>query len=127
MIKIRRLSSTDSSFDEALGKLLAFENAQDAAADTVAAGILADIKKHGDDALLEYTRRFDHLDAASMEELELPRDRVQSALKSLPADQRDSLTEAAARVRAYHEKQVMQSWSYVEPDGTLLGQQITPL
>ena len=88
MIKIRRLSSTDSSFDEALGRLLAFENAQDAAVDAAAAEILADIKKHGDDALLGYTRRFDHLDAGSMAELELPHDRIQSALKSLPADQR---------------------------------------
>ncbi len=127
MIQIRRLSSTDSRFDEALGRLLAFEDAQDAAVDAAAAEILADIKKRGDEALLGYTRRFDHLDAGSMAELELPHDRMQSALQSLPADQRSALTEAAARVRAYHEKQLMQSWSYVEPDGTLLGQQITPL
>ena len=127
MIQIRRLSSTDSRFDEALGRLLAFEDAQDAAVDAAAAEILADIKKRGDEALLGYTRLFDHLDAGSMAELELPHDRMQSALQSLPADQRSALTEAAARVRAYHEKQLMQSWSYVEPDGTLLGQQITPL
>ncbi len=127
MIQIKRLSSTDAGFDETLAKLLAFENAQDAKVDATVADILADIKKRGDEALLEYTRRFDRLDAASALELELPQSRLQQALQSLPADQRNALEQAAQRVRAYHEKQVAQSWSYVEPDGTLLGQKITPL
>ncbi|WON75464.1 MULTISPECIES: histidinol dehydrogenase [unclassified Nitrosospira] len=126
-MQIRRLSSTDTGFDEALGRLLAFEDAQDATVDAAAADILADMKKRGDEALLEYTRRFDHLNAAFAAELELPHDRLQKALDSLPADQRSALMEAAARVQAYHEKQLTQSWSYVEPDGTLLGQKITPL
>ncbi|SEP21329.1 histidinol dehydrogenase [Nitrosovibrio sp. Nv6] len=127
MIQIKRLSSTDASFDEALSKLLAFENAQDAKLDATVADILANIKKRGDEALLEYTRRFDHLNAASAAELELPQDRLQQALRKLPADQRDALEQAAQRVRVYHEKQQVQSWSYTEPDGTLLGQKITPL
>ena len=127
MIQIKRLSSTDAGFDETLAKLLAFENAQDAKVDATVADILADIKKRGDEALLEYTRRFDRLNAASAAELELPQSRLQQALQSLPADQRNALEQAAQRVRAYHEKQVAQSWSYVEPDGTLLGQKITPL
>ena len=127
MIQIKRLSSTDAGFNETLAKLLAFENAQDAQVDATVADILADIKKRGDEALLEYTRRFDHLNAASAAELELPQSRLQQALQSLPADQRNALEQAAQRVRAYHEKQVAQSWSYMEPDGTLLGQKITPL
>jgi histidinol dehydrogenase len=127
MIQIRRLSSTDTNFNEALGQLLAFEDTQDAMVEATVGDILADIKKRGDEALLDYTRRFDRLVAASMAELELPHDRMQKALDILPAEQRNALMEAAMRVRAYHEKQLTQSWSYVEPDGTLLGQKITPL
>jgi histidinol dehydrogenase len=127
MIQIRRLSSTDTNFNEALGQLLAFEDSQDAMVEATVGDILADVKKRGDEALLDYTRRFDRLVAASTAELELPHDRMQKALDGLPADQRNALVEAASRVRAYHEKQLAQSWSYVEPDGTLLGQKITPL
>ncbi|MGH8761666.1 MAG: histidinol dehydrogenase [Nitrosospira sp.] len=127
MIQIKRLSSSDAGFHGALDKLLAFEDTQDAAVDTTVADILADIKKRGDEALLEYTRRFDRLDVASVAALELPQDRLKHALRALPADQRDALEQAAGRVRAYHEKQMAQSWSYTEPDGTLLGQKITPL
>ena len=130
MIQIKRLSTTDAGFDTALGKLLAFEGAQDAAVDAVVAAILADVKQRGDAALLEYTRRFDKLDVtmtASMAQLELPKNRLQLALQGLPAVQRDALEQAAGRVRAYHEKQLAPSWSYTEADGTLLGQKITPL
>ena len=127
MIQLKRLSSTDAGFNEALDKLLAFEDAQDTSVHATVSAILADIKKRGDEALLEYTRRFDHLDATAVAELELPQKRLQEALQSLPADQRNALEHAALRVRAYHEKQLTHSWSYTEPDGTLLGQKITPL
>ena len=127
MIQIKRLSSTDVGFNEALAALLAFENAQDAKLEAAVADILADIKKRGNEALLEYTCRFDRWDPASAVALELPHQRLQQALHGLPADQRDALEQATSRVRAYHEKQLAQSWSYIEPDGTLLGQNITPL
>ena len=127
MLHIKRFSSVDAGFDAALGKLLAFEDTQDAAVDATVSGILADVRKRGDEALLEYTRRFDHLDVASVAQLELPKSRLQQALRDLPAVQREPLEQAAERVRAYHEKQLAQSWSYTEPDGTLLGQKITPL
>lgn len=127
MIQIKRLSSADAGFHAALEKLLAFEDAHDAAVDATVAGILTDIKKRGDEALLEYTRRFDHLDAMSVAELEIPQRQLKQVLQILPAEQRNALEQAAARVRAYHEKQLAQSWSYTESDGTLLGQKITPL
>ncbi|ARO87422.1 histidinol dehydrogenase [Nitrosospira lacus] len=127
MIQIKKLSSADAGFHATLEKLLTFEDVHDAAVDLTVAGILTDIKKRGDEALLEYTLRFDHLDANSVAELELSPNRLQQALRDLPADQRNALEQAAARVRAYHEKQLAHSWSYTEPDGTLLGQKITPL
>ncbi len=127
MNQIKQLSSTDSGFTAALEKILVFEDAQNAAVDSTVADILTNIKKRGDEALLEYTRCFDHLDAASIAKLELSRKDLQQALQSIPAFQREALEQAAERVRAFHQKQLVQSWSYTEPDGTLLGQKITPL
>ena len=126
-MKIRRLSTQDKSFDADLKALLAFETAQDDAVDTVVAGILKDVKTRGDAAVLEYTNRFDKTNASSLAELEVSKTELQAALNGLPANQRAALQAAADRVKNYHEKQVMQSWSYTEADGTLLGQQVTAL
>ena len=126
-MKIRRLSTQDKSFDADLKALLAFETAQDDAIDVVVAAILKDVKARGDAAVLEYTNRFDKTNASSLTELEVSQVELQAALNGLPTNQRAALQSAADRVRSYHEKQVMQSWRYTEPDGTLLGQQVTPL
>ena len=126
-MKIRRLSTQDQSFNADLKALLAFETAQDDSVDVVVAGILKDVKARGDAAVLEYTNRFDKTNASSLAELEVSQAELQAALNSLQVNQRAALQAAADRVRSYHEKQVMQSWSYTEPDGTLLGQQVTPL
>ena len=127
MLNIKRYSTSQPDFQARLTELLAFEGAQDESIDNVVAGILHDVKTRGDAAVLEYTQRFDKLTAASAAELELPQARLKQAFDGLPADQRDALQKAAERVRIYHEKQLMQSWSYQEADGTLLGQQVTAL
>lgn len=126
-MKIRRLSTKDTTFDADLKALLAFETAQDDNVDAVVANILKEVKKRGDDAVLEYTNRFDKTHASSLAELEISHSELQAALNSLPAAQREALQAAADRVKSYHEKQLMQSWSYTEADGTLLGQQVTSL
>ncbi len=127
MVQIKRLSSTDAGFDRSLSQLLAFENAQDNEVNKAVATILADVKNRGDEALLEYTHRFDNLSASAITALELPKAYLQQALKKLPNFQREALEQAAQRVRVYHEKQSAQSWQYQEADGTILGQKITPL
>jgi histidinol dehydrogenase len=127
MMKIRRLSTQEKSFDADLKTLLAFETAQDDSIDVVVANILKDVKKRGDAAVLEYTNRFDKTSATNLAELEISQTELQAALNGLPADQRAALQVAADRVRVYHEKQLMTSWSYTEADGTLLGQQVTSL
>jgi histidinol dehydrogenase len=126
-MKIRRLSTQDHSFDADLKALLAFEIAQDDSVDMVVANILKDVKVSGDAAVLEYTNRFDKTNATTLAELEIGKAELNAALNGLPANQRAALQAAADRVKTYHEKQVMQSWSYTEADGTLLGQQVTPL
>jgi histidinol dehydrogenase len=126
-MKIKRLNTQDTGFDAELKALLAFETAQDDNIDQVVANILKDVKTRGDVAVLEYTNRFDKTNVASLAALEIPHAELHAALNSLPAAQREALQAAAERVRSYHEKQIMQSWQYTEPDGTLLGQQVTAL
>jgi histidinol dehydrogenase len=124
---IRRFATTDIDFDDKLKQLLAFETAQDDDVDDVVAKILKDVKKRGDSAVLEYTNRFDNTQADKLADLEIGQAELLAALKSLPSNQRVALEAAADRVRIYHEKQLMASWSYTEADGTLLGQQVTSL
>lgn len=126
-INIRRFSSLDADFDAKLKALLAFETAQDDSIDEVVAGILKDVKKRGDAAVLEYTNRFDRMSAGSLVELEISQAELKAALDALPNAQRVALQAAADRVRSYHEKQLMTSWQYTEEDGTILGQQVTSL
>lgn len=127
MLKLRRLSTADADFEAQFARLLAFEGAQDADIEATVARILDDVKQRGDAAVLDYTRQFDRLDAPSVQALELPKARLTEALAALDPDVHEALVLAADRVRAYHERQVLQSWSYTEPDGTVLGQQVTPL
>ncbi len=127
MLTIRQFNSSQPDFRVELDRLLAFESAQDDRVDTVVAEILRAVKSRGDDAVLEYTRRFDRLDAAAVTQLELPTARLAEALTRLPVAERDALEQAAYRIRIYHEKQVAASWHYTEADGTMLGQQVTPI
>ena len=127
MIALKRLASSAPDFAARLAALLSFEAAQDPGVDAAVAAILADVKQRGDVALLEYTQRFDRVEVAAAKQLEIPRDELQRALNGLPAQQRAALEAAAARVRSYHERQLTQSWSYTDEDGTRLGQQVTPL
>ncbi len=124
---LARLDSRAPDFAARLSALLAYEPAQDEAIERTVAQIVADVRERGDEALLEYTRRFDRLDASSMRELELSREELQRALDSLASADRAALQAAAARIRSYHEHQRAQSWSYVDDDGTRLGQRISPI
>lgn len=127
MIDISELNFQQADFWSMLSERLAWEGVSDAAiADTVR-NILADVKQRGDQAVVEYSQRFDRVKATAMTELEIPLERAAAALESIPAAQRQALEKAAERVRQYHEHQKQESWHYVEADGTLLGQQVTPL
>ncbi|GLS04211.1 histidinol dehydrogenase [Chitiniphilus shinanonensis] len=124
---IRRFDSASPQFQDQLKALLAFETSQDPQVDARVADILHRVKTEGDAAVVEYTNRFDGTSAAGMADLELTQDELKAAFERLPAARRDALTAAAARVRSYHERQKMTSWSYRDEDGTLLGQQVTAL
>ena len=125
--ELRCLDTRDAGFDAALAALIAFEAAQDPSVDAAVAAIVADVRARGDAALLEYTRRFDRVDARSMAELALAPVDMERAYRDIAAAQRDALQVAATRIRAYHERQKSGDWGYTEADGTQLGQRITPL
>jgi histidinol dehydrogenase len=130
-IQIRKFNSADPSFKTQLTAVLAFEASEDEAIDRAAAGILADVKSRGDAAVLEYTNKFDRLTATNVAALEIPQADLQTALNRLSPARRTALQTAADRVRAYHERQKQEcgssGFSYVEADGTMLGQKVTPL
>lgn len=126
-MNIRKLDSKQADFAAQLDVLLAFEETADEKLEATVAAILADVKQRGDEAVLEYTRKFDRLGVADAAALELPQSELRAAFEGLPEAQRSALEQAAQRVTAYHEKQRTESWSYTEADGTLLGQQVTPL
>jgi histidinol dehydrogenase len=125
-----QLNTADAGFEAAFAQRLHWSADTDAAIEQRVADILADVQQRGDAAVLDYTQRFDGVQAADVKALEIPQAELQAALDSLPAAQRQALQAAAARVRQYHEAQKKasgESWSYRDADGTLLGQKVTPL
>ncbi|HPT49417.1 MAG TPA: histidinol dehydrogenase [Accumulibacter sp.] len=131
MIAITRMNSGDADFNARLDALLAFEATQDDTVDKTVAAILADVRARGDEALVDYTRRFDRLTVEAMTALEIPPRVLRQALADLPPPQRVALETAAARVRDYHQRQRQSSWQYeddaADMRGTMLGQKVTPL
>jgi histidinol dehydrogenase len=122
--------TADADFEQKFKARQHWSASQDAAIETRVAEILADVQKREDAAVLEYTARFDRLNAANMQALELSQVELKKAFDELPAQQRDALSQAAARVRSYHEAQKKacgESWSYRDTDGSLLGQKVTPI
>jgi len=126
-LTIARLDSAQPDFQKALKELLSFSSETDSNISQAVDEILGAVRSRGDAAVLEYTARFDRLQADSMAALELPKSRLDAALANLPAELKTALTTAAERVRLYHERQLQSSWTYTEPDGTVLGQQVTAL
>ncbi len=125
-----RLSTVSSTFEADFAARLHWSADTDAAIEQRVADILADVQKRGDAAVLEYTARFDALEAPTLPALELTQAELKAAFEAIPVPQREALQAAAARVRSYHEAQKKacgESWSYRDADGSLLGQKVTPL
>jgi len=126
-MKLRRLSTRSAGFDGELAALTRYEAAQDGSVEAVVRSIIAEVRARGDAAVLEYAQRFDKVSARSLAELEIPRERLSQAAGRVPRQQLEALKTAHQRIRAFHEKQLQGSWEYTEPDGTRLGQRVTPL
>ena len=126
-VALSRLDTQDADFSLRLRKLAGHEASQDESVEAAVRSIVAAIRERGDEALLEYTRQFDRVDASSMADLEIGREELDRALRAIPAGQAQALRDAAERIRRFHERQRSESWEYADSDGTRLGQRVTPL
>ena len=126
-MNIKSLGTSDTDFWPELKAMLEWESVSDQSVFETVNNILADVRKRGDAALVEYTNRFDRMSVNSMGELEISTERMQQALLTIPQDQREALELAAERIKSYASHQKLESWQYTEADGTVLGQQINPL
>jgi len=126
-LTITKLDAAAVDFDQQLQHLLAWDETDDLDIQQRVLAIIADVRKNGDKAVIDYTNRFDRRNITMAGELELSKDALKSAWEQLPAEQAQALQIAADRIRAYAEHQKIQSWQYTETDGTVLGQKVTPL
>lgn len=126
-LTIKRLNAVDDDFEAQLKALLAFESTAESAVEETVKNILTDVRQRGDQAVIEYSNRFDRLSVGQFSELVIEKPRLSAALGKISAEQRAALETAAQRVRDYHQHQLAESWRYSDPDGTVLGQRITPM
>lgn len=126
-LKIKRLEYKGLESRAQIEHLVAWDEQLDHDVHTTVKSILSDIKSQGDAALLEFTRRFDRVEANSVADLEISAERMKAAFEGLSDKERDALVTAADRVRSYHDRQQQNSWTFEEADGTVLGQRVSPL
>jgi len=126
-INITKLDNSSADFDQQLHHLVTWDEADDRDINHRVLDIITDVRQNGDQAVINYTNRFDQTTFSHAGELELSQATLKAAWEQLPADQAQALTTAAERIRAYAEQQKMASWQYTETDGTVLGQKVTPL
>ncbi|CAH9019569.1 histidinol dehydrogenase [Candidatus Nitrosacidococcus sp. I8] len=127
MANISRLKINQADFWKVLEQKLAWSSVANENIVSTVQNIIKEVCSKGDKALLEYTHKFDHVTASSMAELEVPISTIKESLSEIPMDQQEALKIAAQRITRYHQHQRQESWTYTESDGTVLGQQITPL
>ena len=87
--------------------------------------ILSDVRQRGDEAVFEYTKRFDKADINASNVL-VTQAEIDEAYKEVSPELLDVIRKALVNIRAFHEKQVQQGWFTTE-NGILLGQKVTPL
>ena len=126
-LTMNKLDTSSVSFAEELQKVLAWDESDDLEIQTRVLSIIADVRSRGDQAVVDYTNQFDRRAIQDAAQLELPKSRLKTAWENLPAEQAKALQIAADRIRDYAEHQKLQSWQYIEPNGNLLGQKVTPL
>ncbi|MBV1932981.1 MAG: histidinol dehydrogenase [Porticoccaceae bacterium] len=122
-----RLNTSGRTFEADFSELIQRDAAEDEQVNGAVLEILAAVRERGDEALLDYTRKFDRRQPDSMADLEISAPQIQSAIAQITEEQSEALNIAAARIRAYHEYQKQQSWQFQEADGTVLGQRISAL
>ena len=124
---INKFSTQDRDFVSKLNSLIAWESASNEEVGRSVEKIINDVKVNGDASVLDYTNQFDSLKAESISELIVSKKKLKESFDNLAIEQKKALLIAAERIKSYHQNQVQESWSYLEDDGSMLGQKITPL
>ncbi len=124
---IRQLTTLDPEFDKKFAQLVAIDSSVDPEITKRAEVIVADVKARGDEAVLEYTNRFDRTNATSVEQFRITQEQLKKAYETLPEDQKVALKTAADRIEAFHKREVSESWTIKEEDGTKLGVIYSPV
>jgi histidinol dehydrogenase len=126
-LNIKQFDSEAPEFNSQIEHLLAWDESEDHEINRRVLDIIANVRKYGDKAMLDYTNQFDQRNLSNADELEIPAQKLKSAWDNLPPASANALQIAADRIRSYAEKQKLESWQYTEANGTILGQKITPL
>jgi histidinol dehydrogenase len=121
------LDIKDKNFDAKFAAILARGEETGKEVEQVVLDIIADVRERGDAALLDYTRRFDRLEADSVAALQVTEDEFNEAFARVQDVDIAALKLAVERVARFHEKQKRESWLSTEEDDLLLGQMVTPL
>ena len=124
---INKLSSEDPNFDAQLNSLTSWDNSSNQEINDSVKKIIDDVIQNGDKSVLDYTQKFDSVDAASIADLVISKERLKESFDNLDEEQKKALSTAADRIKSYHQKQIQESWSYTEEDGTVLGQKVIPI
>lgn len=124
---IRRLSTDQENFAAELASLTRYEPSVDRSVVNTVTDILADVRERGDAAVLQYTGQFDRVIIGDAQDLRVDIADLKAAFDGLDPQASQALSTAADRVRRFHERQLEQTWSYTEADGTRLGQRINPV
>jgi histidinol dehydrogenase len=126
-LMISKLSSEDQNFTDLISSLTSWDSSSNEEVNSTVKKIIDDVIKNGDQSVLDYTQKFDSVDVGSISELVISKERLKESFDSLDEEQKTAISIAADRIRSYHQKQIQESWSYTEEDGTVLGQKIVPL
>ncbi len=125
--ELRRLSSADPNFAAEFERLLSRASEFDPQIESAVSEIIAAVRSRGDAAVLEMTAKFDQHRVATAAALEILPQQVRQARQRIAPELLDALAAAAQRIQSYHARQLDNSWSYTESDGSVYGQNIRPI
>ena len=123
---IKHLDTSSADFEASLQSIISSASEPSKSVLETVSKIITDVRARGDDALLEYTNLYDH-HSVKLEALQIKKDEIKMALDRVSDLMRESLEEAARRIRSFHEKQKQETWIYTDDDGNELGQRVTPM
>jgi histidinol dehydrogenase len=120
-----RLSNNDADFETRFAELLAGKREVSEDVDQIVRDILEDVRKRGDAAVVDYTRRFDRLEASSLADLKVSEAEIEQALSQVPEATIEALKLARDRIHSHHARQMPKDDRYTDPIGVELGSRWT--